>query len=153
MKDVRLYLFANILIILPSILCLVYSNILAKFILIPLTLISVSLLYITGFTDPGYLPKGTAQLVDLTVLEPHSVPSEITHPQPTLPPGYPFILPSALPYQYQPQSISATLFDTIQVELKWCISCNIYREPRSSHCHICDRCVSVMDHHCPVYLF
>lgn len=35
----------------------------------------------------------------------------------------------------------------IQIPLKWCHTCQIYRPLRASHCRDCDNCVEQFDHH------
>lgn len=37
----------------------------------------------------------------------------------------------------------------LDVQMKWCTACHMYRPLRTSHCSTCDACVSHHDHHCP----
>ncbi|KAI9754023.1 MAG: hypothetical protein M4579_004899 [Chaenotheca gracillima] len=36
----------------------------------------------------------------------------------------------------------------MEVPVKYCKTCNIWRPPRSHHCRVCDNCVESQDHHC-----
>ena len=36
----------------------------------------------------------------------------------------------------------------MEVPVKYCRTCNIWRPPRAHHCRLCDNCVDSHDHHC-----
>ena len=36
----------------------------------------------------------------------------------------------------------------MDIPVKYCKTCNIWRPPRCHHCRICDNCIDAQDHHC-----
>lgn len=36
----------------------------------------------------------------------------------------------------------------MDIPVKYCKTCNIWRPPRTYHCRVCDNCVETLDHHC-----
>jgi len=88
-----------------------------------MTLLTISSMLATAFTDPGILPRGL----------------DLDPPYPDQPPvegGVKAPLPRDL-------KVRAGI-----VRVKYCPTCETYRPPRSSHCKMCDNCVDGCDHHC-----
>merc|ERR1712137_147955 len=89
-----------------------------------LQIASLAFLVATAFTDPGIVPrqKDTRQQYD------------------------------ARTKCYRTKTPPRT-FDLFHrghaLKLKYCITCNIYRPPRCTHCSVCENCVERLDHHCP----
>mmetsp|Transcript_44018 Transcript_44018/g.111429 ORF Transcript_44018/g.111429 Transcript_44018/m.111429 type:complete len:372 (+) Transcript_44018:111-1226(+) len=85
---------------------------------------SLTLLFATAFSDPGIMPRQKDY-------------GECADP-----------VTGALRARQPPR-----YFDTIlrghAFRLKYCVTCNIYRPPRCTHCSVCENCVERFDHHCP----
>lgn len=74
------------------------------------------------FMDPGYLPKG--------------IPGEKQ-------------LASEKASSPRPLMYKSVQINGVTTRLKWCVTCELYRLPRCSHCSICKHCIDTFDHHCP----
>ena len=101
-----------------------------------LFILVMTFLFITSFSDPGIIPKSNEEERDL--IEKLCIQEEArfgNHDfQPRL--GHP---PS-------PRIIN---INGVEVKLKYCYTCKLFRPPRTSHCSICNNCVYRFDHHCP----
>ncbi|KAI9296107.1 zf-DHHC-domain-containing protein [Neoconidiobolus thromboides FSU 785] len=127
---------SHVLIIIPFILFSIFVcpylwdnlSIAVPLVFVGLFLQSIALLWKTSFSDPGIVPKKPEgdYIIDL-----RQVPSI------DLQRG---ILPSA-PSKF-------TIVNGVEIRLKYCDTCGIYRPPRASHCAQCDSCIERMDHHC-----
>lgn len=118
---------SNCLIVVPGLLCVVYTAFSPALAAIVAVLVVVSLvsLWITATMDPGVIPR---------------------QPPPTpLPPGMPAD-------RSRTERITIRLrrggTRDITVDRKWCYTCNLLRPPRAAHCPFCNVCVARRDHHC-----
>eukprot|EP01120_Amphizonella_sp_Union-15-10_P016372 TRINITY_DN8615_c1_g1_i2.p1 TRINITY_DN8615_c1_g1~~TRINITY_DN8615_c1_g1_i2.p1 ORF type:complete len:300 (+),score=5.43 TRINITY_DN8615_c1_g1_i2:85-984(+) len=85
-----------------------------------LSIQSLILLFITGFSDPGILPRASAPAVSPFHWE-----------------------------DVRPATKKEFKCKGFKVVSKYCDTCHIYRPPRASHCPTCNNCVLRFDHHCP----
>ncbi|CCW71021.1 unnamed protein product [Phytomonas sp. Hart1] len=88
-----------------------------------LSILSLVLLLLCAFSNPGILVKEPLPPPDTPPHEPRWVDMEYSRPDGT-------------------RAVA-------KLEQKWCYSCNIYRPLRAVHCRFCDVCILRRDHHCP----
>lgn len=91
----------------------------------------MSTLLRTSFTDPGIIPRATADEA-MYIEKQIKIAScgEMTAERP-------------------PPRTKEVIIKGQSVKLKYCFTCKIFRPPRASHCSLCDNCVDHFDHHCP----
>ncbi|KRZ08946.1 putative palmitoyltransferase ZDHHC14 [Trichinella zimbabwensis] len=90
-----------------------------------------SSLFRTSFSDPGIIPRATAEealAVQRELAEMHNDDQST---------------------DVKNVGFKEVLVNGQFVKLKFCRTCLIFRPPRASHCSICDNCVERFDHHCP----
>ncbi|XP_071722702.1 probable protein S-acyltransferase 7 [Rutidosis leptorrhynchoides] len=95
-----------------------------------ITFLDIVFLLITSGRDPGIIPRNSQPP------EPESYEGSIE------------MLPGQTPPLRLPRT-KELIINGIQVKIKYCDTCMLYRPPRCSHCSICNNCVQKFDHHCP----
>ena len=128
-----------------------------------LTAITEAYLLMAALMDPGIVPRATsdAQEEGRRKAWEEERDRQITDAtrralgMPLFPPPAPTSeeVQSALAYSVPTQRVHSLdaqgRAQTVEVQLKWCVTCHIYRPHGASHCRDCDQCVTGFDHHCP----
>ncbi|MBA0642178.1 hypothetical protein Goarm_020223, partial [Gossypium armourianum] len=90
------------------------------------------LLLLTSARDPGIVPRNLHPPTEEICYDSSaSIDVGRQTPTPRLPPT------------------KEVIVNGVPVRVKYCITCQLYRPPRCSHCSVCDNCVERFDHHCP----
>lgn len=79
--------------------------------------------------DPGVVPRN---------LHPMPVPDASDDPLAVGPPTDDWVM----------VKLATSEVAAMDVPVKYCKTCNIWRPPRCYHCRVCDNCVETLDHHC-----
>jgi len=130
--DVRSCAASTLMILVPSIVWQIEvgaflaarSSVIIPILVAIIQIMSLFLLQVTAFSDPGIVPRQKAYQEQYDART-----KSYRHRQP--PRHYDLFL-RGHPFK-----------------LKYCITCNIYRPPRCTHCSVCENCVERFDHHCP----
>jgi len=97
--------------------------------------LTITLMLITSFTDPGIVPRHAMRLLVKDL-------AEVTAAGIGLDPARLDITSNECPEH---------LLDEIEgAGYRWCQYCRMVQPPRAKHCRDCDCCVLRCDHHCPL---
>ncbi|XWS24933.1 hypothetical protein CRYUN_Cryun27aG0027200 [Craigia yunnanensis] len=96
------------------------------------TIYVLILLFLTSVRDPGIIPRNSHPPEEFHYDS--SVSAEVGARQ--------------TPSLQFPRT-KEVMVNGINVRVKYCDTCMLYRPPRCSHCSICNNCVERFDHHCP----
>ncbi|VVC43517.1 Palmitoyltransferase, DHHC domain [Cinara cedri] len=98
-----------------------------------LFLFVIGSLFKTSFTDPGIIPRATADEAAYIEKQVYiSIPNN-----------------GGAPTTRPPPRTKEVVIKGHSIKLKYCVTCKIFRPPRASHCSLCNNCVENFDHHCP----
>ncbi|XP_065908352.1 palmitoyltransferase ZDHHC9-like [Dysidea avara] len=92
----------------------------------------VAFLLRTGCIDPGIVPRASQTEANYFI--------KLSTPDP---------ISGAQGFVGTPARYKTVVVNGLEVKLKFCVTCNLFRPPRATHCGICNNCVEHFDHHCP----
>ncbi|XP_062203271.1 probable protein S-acyltransferase 4 isoform X2 [Phragmites australis] len=107
----------------------------AVLIVILTTIMDMVFLFMTSARDPGIVPRNTRAPPEADELLGTSTPS--------------MDWSNGRTPRMRFRRTKDVIVNGFAVKVKFCETCLRYRQPRSSHCSICDNCVQKFDHHCP----
>ncbi|KAM7185635.1 palmitoyltransferase ERF2 [Naviculisporaceae sp. PSN 640] len=140
-------LFTGVIIITPIILFFIFSapwiwsNISPA---VPVLLAYVFYICLSSFIhasamDPGVLPRR---------LHKNPPPDENEDPLVLAPPSTDWVLVRSPPSKHSSSSSGEGGQSAMEVPVKYCKTCQVWRPPRAHHCRLCDSCIETVDHHC-----
>lgn len=136
-RDRPINIITGILVVLPLALFFAYSapwlwqhiSPAVPIIFAYLAFICMSSFIHASLVNPGILPRN---------LQPMPPPDPAEDPMTIGPPTNDWVM-------IKPATSDIAAMD---VPVKYCKTCNIWRPPRCYHCRVCDNCVETLDHHC-----
>ncbi|KKZ60601.1 palmitoyltransferase erf2 [[Emmonsia] crescens] len=88
-----------------------------------------------------------SSFIHASVVDPGIIPRNL-HPMPPTDPNEDPLAPGPPSNDWVMIKLATSDVAAMDVPVKYCRTCNIWRPPRCYHCRVCDNCVETLDHHC-----
>ncbi|OJD16881.1 hypothetical protein AJ78_02978 [Emergomyces pasteurianus Ep9510] len=88
-----------------------------------------------------------SSFIHASVVDPGIIPRNL-HPMPPADPNEDPLTPGPPSNDWVMIKLATSDVAAMDVPVKYCRTCNIWRPPRCYHCRVCDNCVETLDHHC-----
>ncbi|QSS54011.1 palmitoyltransferase erf2 [Histoplasma capsulatum var. duboisii H88] len=88
-----------------------------------------------------------SSFIHASVVDPGIFPRNL-HPMPPVDPNEDPLTPGPPSNDWVMTKLATSDVAAMDVPVKYCRTCNIWRPPRCYHCRVCDNCVETLDHHC-----
>lgn len=88
-----------------------------------------------------------SSFIHASVVDPGIIPRNI-HPMPPPEASDDPLAAGPLTNDWVMVKLATSEVAAMDVPVKYCKTCNIWRPPRCYHCRVCDNCVETLDHHC-----
>ncbi|RLM01731.1 Eukaryotic peptide chain release factor GTP-binding subunit [Aspergillus turcosus] len=88
-----------------------------------------------------------SSFIHASVVDPGIIPRNLHPMPPPEPSGDPLMLGPPT-NDWVMVKLATSDVAAMDVPVKYCKTCNIWRPPRCYHCRVCDNCIETLDHHC-----